>query len=225
VHLRALTYNIRSGTDIFGRARLAAQGAVLRDSGADVVMLQEVWPADQAEQLAALAGLPYVVFNASRRAGDGEFGNAILSRWPLEDVVCRPVPAGRRGQPRWVVSALLPSDHTPWLVMCAHFGLFPGEMEPAARIVVELADAHRGPVVFGGDLNRPLASARGHRRLHAALSDAAALAKSAAPTFPSPWPVLRLDYLYVRDVRVCGARVLSTTASDHRPLLAELESG
>jgi endonuclease/exonuclease/phosphatase family metal-dependent hydrolase len=223
VRLRVLTSNIRSGTDIFGRARLNAQGAVLRGSGADVVMLQEVWPADQADQLAALAGLPHVVFSASRRAGAGEFGNAILSRWPLGDVVCRPVPPARlRSQARCVVSATLAADGLPWLVMCAHFGLLPGEPEPASQVVVELATAHRGPVVFGGDLNRALPTAPCHRRLRAVLQDAAA--SSPSPTFPAPCPVLRLDYLYVRGLQVSPATVLATTASDHRPLLVELES-
>jgi vancomycin resistance protein VanJ len=119
-----------------------------------------------------------------------------------------------------VVSATLAMNGTPWLVMSAHFGLLPGEPEPAAQVVVELANAHTGPVVFGGDLNRPRSNAPCHKRLRAALEDAA----GAGLTFPAPWPLMRLDYLYVRELRVCTATVLPTTASDHRPLLAELES-
>ena len=100
-----------------------------------------------------------------------------------------------------------------------------GEPEPAAQVVVELANAHTGPVVFGGDLNRPRSNAPCHQRLRAALEDAAgALPAAADPTFPAPWPVMRLDYLYVRELRVRTATVLPTSASDHRPLLVELES-
>jgi endonuclease/exonuclease/phosphatase (EEP) superfamily protein YafD len=36
--------------------------------------------------------------------------------------------------------------------------------------------------------------------------------------------VLRLDYLYARDLLVREVRVLPSCASDHRPLLAELDA-
>jgi hypothetical protein len=42
VRLRVLTYNIRSGTEIFGRPRLNEQADVMRDMGPDLVLLQEV---------------------------------------------------------------------------------------------------------------------------------------------------------------------------------------
>ncbi|HET6319937.1 MAG TPA: endonuclease/exonuclease/phosphatase family protein, partial [Chloroflexota bacterium] len=81
--MRALTYNIRSGTDLLGRPRLEEQAAVVRDAAADVVLLQEVAGRAQAERLAMLAGLGHVAFGAARRTDTWEFGNAVVCRWPL----------------------------------------------------------------------------------------------------------------------------------------------
>jgi endonuclease/exonuclease/phosphatase family metal-dependent hydrolase len=226
VRLRVLTYNIRSGTDLLGRRRLAEQAAVVRDAGVDLALLQEVAGAEQAERLASLAGLAHVVFRATRRRGAGEFGNALVCRWPLREVTYRPVPGGGwRGQPRAVLCATLTWGDQPLRAISTHFGLLPGEAEMAARTVLAVASAGVGPLVVGGDLNRPLAGAACHRRLRAALVDCArASGRPPRPTFPAPRPVLRLDYLYARDLLVREVRVLPSCASDHRPILAELDS-
>jgi endonuclease/exonuclease/phosphatase family metal-dependent hydrolase len=225
VRLHVLTYNIRSGTDMLGRPRLAEQAAVLRDTAADLVLLQEVAHAGQAEWLAGRAALPHLAFGATRRTSAGEFGNAMLCRWPLRQVTNRLVSRGRlQGQPRAVLSAMLACDGHPVHVLGTHFGLLPGEAERAAHLVVALAGARGGPLIAGGDLNRPWAAAACHRRLRAVLLDCARVGQQRPqPTFPAPRPVLRLDYLYARDLVVREARVLPSRASDHCPLLVGLD--
>jgi endonuclease/exonuclease/phosphatase family metal-dependent hydrolase len=224
VRLHVLTYNIRSGTDLLGRPRLPEQAAVLREAAADVVLLQEVAHPGQAEWLAAATGLPHMAFGATRRTRAGEFGNAILCRWPLRQATTRPIPPGRvHGQPRAVLSATLACDGHPVHVIGTHFGLLPGEAERAADLVVSLARAQAGPLIVGGDLNRPWVAAC-HRRLRAVLVDCARVSQHPPqPTFPAPRPVLRLDYLYARGLAVRAARVLPSHASDHRPLLIDLD--
>jgi endonuclease/exonuclease/phosphatase family metal-dependent hydrolase len=48
-----------------------------------------------------------------------------------------------------------------------------------------------------------------------------------APTFPSSYPLLRLDRVYARGVRALGGEILNgppwDALSDHAPLLAQLE--
>ena len=50
-----------------------------------------------------------------------------------------------------------------------------------------------------------------------------------APTFPSPFPMLRLDRVYARGCRALGGEILHGTPwdalSDHSPLIAHLEIG
>jgi endonuclease/exonuclease/phosphatase family metal-dependent hydrolase len=225
VRLTVLTYNIRSGTDVLGRARLAEQAAVLRDAAADVVVLQEVAYAGQAEWLAARAGLPHIAFGATRRSRAGEFGNAILCRWPLRQVTNQLVWPGQvRGEPRAVLSAMLACNRQAVHVIGTHFGFLPGEAERAAHLVVALAAARSGALIAGGDLNAPWAAAACHRRLRAVLTDCASAGqRRPQPTYPAPRPVLRLDYIYARNLVVGEARVLPTRASDHRPLLVGLD--
>ena len=86
VRLRVLTYNIHSGTDMLGRPRLNEQALLMRGTAADLVLLQEVSSREQAERLGSLVKLPHLAFGAARATSMGEFGNALLCRWPLEDV-------------------------------------------------------------------------------------------------------------------------------------------
>ena len=225
MRLRVLTYNIRSGTDILGRPRLAQQADTIRAATPDVVFLQEVAGARQAERIAALAALGQVAYGGARRGAAGRLGNVILSRWPLSDIENRPVPRARVAvEPRAVLAASVVPTGRQVRTIGTHFGLLPGEPEDATAVVLAMVAATSGPVVLGGDFNRPSATARSHRRLRAVLTDcASADGRVPRATFPSPRPVLRLDYLYVRDCAVCDVEVLSSVASDHRPLLAVLE--
>ena len=226
MRLRVLTYNTRLGTNILGRARLFEQAAVVRDAGPDLVLLQEMASLEHVERFASLVGLTYLAFGAARRTRAGELGNAMLCRWPIEAVENHAVaPGWPVSQPRAVLAATIGSHGERVHVLAAHFGLLPGEPELAASLVLEMAAKRAGPLLVGGDFNRPLASAACHRHLRGVLTDAARTdGRSPEPTFPAPCPVLRLDYLYVRELRVHGLQVIPTSASDHRPVIAELST-
>ncbi len=226
VQLRVVTYNIRSGTDILGRPRLNAQAGVIRGTTADLVLLQEVSSREQAHRLASLVKLPHVAFGASRATSTAEFGNALLCRWPLEQVENHAVAAGwPTSEARAVLAATVNADGRRIHAIVAHFGLMPGEPELSARVVLSLVAARDGPLIVGGDFNRPWAGAACHRWLRGALVDSAGEdGRAATPTFPSLRPVFRLDCVYVRGLLVHGARVVRSSASDHRPLVADLST-
>ena len=53
---------------------------------------------------------------------------------------------------------------------------------------------------------------------------ATAFENADAKTFPSDKPVEKIDYIFVsRDIKVLSAYVPEIIASDHRPLVAEIE--
>jgi endonuclease/exonuclease/phosphatase family metal-dependent hydrolase len=226
MRLRVLTYNIRSGTDMLGRPRLNEQAAVVRGTAPDLVLLQEVGSREQAERLGSLVRLPHVTFGAARTTNRGEFGNALLCRWPLEDVENHVVAAGwPLSQARTVLAATANADGRRIHALVAHFGLLPGEPELSTRVVLSAAAARDGALIVGGDLNRPLAGAACHRTLRGVLMDAAREhSRLAEPTFPAPWPLLRLDYVYVRDLLVQAVCVVPSSVSDHRPVLADVST-
>jgi endonuclease/exonuclease/phosphatase family metal-dependent hydrolase len=223
--VRVLTCNIRSGTDLFGRRRLAQQTAVVRAAQPDLVLLQEVASRWQADSIARAAGLQHVAFGAARATASGGFGNAVLSRFVLHDVAISGLPTGRvPGESRAILSATLVCATGAVRVLSTHFGLLPGEPEASAWAVVKLVQALRGPIILGGDLNRPAWWLACHGPLRRVLEDAATATPRglAQPTFPSPAPLLRLDYLYVRDIAVREVRVIRATVSDHCPVVADL---
>jgi endonuclease/exonuclease/phosphatase family metal-dependent hydrolase len=170
--------------------------------------------------------LPYVAFGAARRTRKGEFGNALLCRWPLEHIENHGVPIGwPQSQPRAVLAATMIADGGRIHAIVAHFGLLPGEPELSARVVLSVAAARDGALIVGGDLNRPLAGAACHRWLRGVLVDSAAEHSWVAePTFPALRPLFRLDYVYVRELLVQAVQVVPSSASDHRPVLADLST-
>ena len=84
------------------------------------------------------------------------------------------------------------------------------------------------PTILLGDFNS-IPSSPPYRRLAGALTDVRThMAGQLRPTFPSRFPLLRLDHIFVsKDVAVVEAEVISTPlaklASDHLPLVATIE--
>jgi len=144
------------------------QPAIAAELGAvapDIALFQEVWATegeDQATILAEDCGLEVV---RSRRP-DGEahrFGNAILSRWPIEhlETVVLPAPEGKPSH-RSAMAARVMTPSGPWVVVVTHLAWQYNESELRERQLDEvtaLARRHRSddenapPVVLAGDLN------------------------------------------------------------------------
>ena len=115
-----------------------------------------------------------------------------------------------------------------------HLGLVPREQQiQAAAIAGEAwigSPSRRDPFVLVGDLNAPSRSVV-YRTFAGKLTDASKLLRGGGPriaTFPAGMPVLRIDHVFVgAGVRVTGMHVpatpLAKVASDHRPLVVDLE--
>ena len=77
-------------------ARQPAIDATLVALNADVICIQETWP-DQVSRLADLLGMQHIY--GSRQAFDGvQFGNAILSKWPIARTETLPLPVDEAGK-------------------------------------------------------------------------------------------------------------------------------
>jgi len=129
--------------------------------------------------------------------------------------------------PRGALIAWVSRPGGVWAV-AVHLGLRPRERLRHARELVDALRGLDGPVLVGGDLN--VTPGKG-----AAAFLAERFADAWPPdldvggeTFPAVEPTARIDYLFVSDgVRIERAVVPSAsevrTASDHRPLLVEIE--
>jgi endonuclease/exonuclease/phosphatase family metal-dependent hydrolase len=108
-----------------------------------------------------------------------------------------------------------------------HLGLRPVDRRRDAEELADLVRALREPVIIGGDLNE-LPDGRAVGFLSDRFWDAWLLGGDVAgATFPASDPTARIDYLFVSEgIRVervlVPAGELARTASDHRPVVAEL---
>ncbi|MGU3470224.1 endonuclease/exonuclease/phosphatase family protein [Paenibacillus sp. D51F] len=90
-NIRFMTCNIQHGMGMDGAMDIQRTAAVIAGAGPDIVFLQEVdrfvsrsGGVDQMMRLAELTGLSHVQFGRSIDLEGGEYGNGILSRYPLQ---------------------------------------------------------------------------------------------------------------------------------------------
>jgi endonuclease/exonuclease/phosphatase family metal-dependent hydrolase len=186
---------------------------------------------DQAELVAEALDLKHVAFGPQHRFSIGGYGNAILSRFPLHDVHHVDLTIGTRKR-RGAIGAharVRVGAHTRTIAFVnMHLGLAGSERGLQLQRFLAcdmIARLHKTtPVVIGGDLN-DLWGSLGPRFLAPA---GFVRAGKLVSTFPAALPVRPLDGIFVRgDLRSerCDRPddPLTRMASDHLPLLAELE--
>jgi len=193
----------------------------IEDSGADVVALQEV----DAGRLTS-----YSVDNAlwlSRRLGMGAFyqptvehltGIAVLYRFPLQEAAGRLLTS--RLEQTGIIRARLTVGGEPLDAYGIWLGLKPEER--AVQLGEALDFIVAGPAVFGGDFNSKPDSPIYQRLTEAGFVDPfIAAGFEPSLTSPSEEPKERIDYVWIRGLRPVDARVLESTASDHRMVVVE----
>lgn len=221
--LRLVTYNIKLAK------RIALATSVLQKpplAGADILALQEM-DSQGVEQIAAALGMHYVYYPSSLYRGTKrEFGNAILSPWPIE--APRKLVLPHRGlivnQLRTATVATVRVAGRPLRVYAIHLGALPvttgGRRRRQMDVILKDAAASAEPVVIMGDFNN-----RGVAR-YAASHGYAWLTKDAGPSLPTPFRSFRFDHVLTRglpvDCCVAAGVVRAAKASDHRPVWATL---
>jgi len=102
------------------------------------------------------------------------------------------------------------------------YGIWLG-LEPQER-AVQLGEAldfiKAGPVTFGGDFNSTPDSPIYRQLIDAGFTDGAATFDP-SPTSPSETARRRIDYVWILGLRPVEAKVLDSTASDHRMVVIE----
>jgi endonuclease/exonuclease/phosphatase family metal-dependent hydrolase len=224
MRLTVATYNTHGGIGIDRRFDPQRIADVIEELKADVIALQELEfhaHANMLDILSERTGLHAIAQRTFAR-DDGAFGNGLLSRLPIltSTTIDLSVP-GR--EPRGAIDATIDCNGMPLRIVVTHLGLRKAERaEQARRLVAALATDPRA-TVLAGDINEWLMPRRALSALHAHFGESPACA-----TFPSAAPLIALDRIWtspaalLRRVRVHRSR-LAQRASDHLPLIAELE--
>jgi endonuclease/exonuclease/phosphatase family metal-dependent hydrolase len=223
--VRVLSWNVHSlrGTD--GRRDPERVARVIADLRPDIAGLQEVGGELAADGPRDVAEAPTMSFRGH------PYGNGILTRHPIE--ATRTYDLSVRGrEPRGCLRADVEVGGVRVHFFSAHLGLHWRERRKqaaqllSADILRDTALAH--PLVLVGDFNSLSNRSAVPRWLRRQLVDCAHAARNEAATFPSRFPLLRLDRVFVDSAfRVLGCEVVRTPlarqASDHLPVLVELE--
>ena len=216
--LRIVSFNVEFGLHVDGAIRVLTSDPALR--GADVILLQEM---DETgiQHVADALGLWYVYFPAiyhlrTRR----QFGNAVLSRWPIvEDrKILLPHVARFSRTQRTATAVTLRVGDSLVRVYSTHLSTMT-DVTPAARrdqLRTILSDAARySHVVIGGDMN------------DAGVGRVARAMGYAWPTEHGPdtsrlgrWDHIFLKGLTSPDSSAAGTVLDVQSASDHRPVWA-----
>jgi endonuclease/exonuclease/phosphatase family metal-dependent hydrolase len=214
--LKVVSFNVRYAQHVDSAIRLLRETAALR--GMDVLLLQEM---DEAgtKTVARALGMEYVYYPATvHPATHRDFGNAILSRYPIDDdhKVVLPHFARLRHTPRVAVAATIIVGTRRIRVYSVHIATMANN-GPAARreqLAAVLTDADSTEtVIIGGDFNSEtvpeIALARGYtwptRHIGRTIS------------------LWSLDHVLLKGVAIAGDSAMGSVhdrhgASDHRPI-------
>ena len=243
--LHITTYNIHKGFSHFNRRMMVHElRDRLRGVGADIVFLQEVqgaherhaarfedWPAEPQYEFLADAVWSGFAYGRNAVYDHGHHGNAILSRYTIirsenEDVSSHAFE--RRGLLHCEIE--LPDARAPLHCVCVHLALNErGRRQQVGALIerVRREVPDDAPLIVAGDFNDW--RNRAGKRFSAELGLTEAFRDHrgiSARSFPSAFPLLRLDRIYVRGFDVRHTEVHHglpwSRISDHAALSARL---
>jgi len=234
LRVRVLTYNIHHGEGTDGKTDLARTAAVIKRLTPDLVALQEVdkkttrsGGVDQAAELGKLTEM-HVAFGKAMDFAGGQYGEAILSRYPLTEVQVHDLPFTEGCESRCALAARVRlGEAGPEIVFAStHLEHAKASLRlcQAQKLNPVLAAKNTLPTILAGDFN-DVPDSPAIKVLQPHWTDATA--GQPDPTCPSGRPRLKIDYVFFRPVdgwHVVEKQVVNeSVTSDHRPLLVVLE--
>ncbi|MFH0920218.1 MAG: endonuclease/exonuclease/phosphatase family protein [Fibrobacterota bacterium] len=243
--LHVLSYNIHKG---FSTTRLRFSLDRIKQSlqrvHADLVFLQEVlghhkahgprmphWPTTSQFEYLADQVWPHVAYGKNAIYAAGHHGNAILSKYPILAMDNLDV-SNSRLERRGLLHACiaLPGQDGPLHAICLHLDLREsGRHTQVERLCRRIMDTvpQDAPLVVAGDFNDWQGRVSRVLEKHIGLQEVFMNIHGAhARTFPSWCPVLRMDRIYVRGLKISSARTLNkgplSRLSDHVAIFSEL---
>ncbi len=232
LRLKVMTFNIHHSEGLDGQTDVARIADVIRSAKPDLVALQEVDQRmtrtaniDQPAELARLTNM-HVAFGGNLELQGGHYGNAILSRWPLDKTQNHLLPNSEGGEQRGVLVAEWNAPEAPQLrFMATHFDHRRSDTDrlASAKAVNQLLEHSELPALLAGDLNAQL----GSQAMNQLTGKWTIPHIKDRPTFPAQSPTRQIDFILVypkKRWRILDVAVVDEpVASDHRPLVASLE--
>jgi len=232
--LRVMTYNIHVGVGMDKKLDLPRIAGVINAQHPDLVGLQEVdrgvtrtQRIDEIVELSKLTRMEYAfAFNLHYQGG--QYGVGILSRFPIRATDHRLFQNTREAERRGFIRAEVSVDGRVLNFVTTHldYQYEDGRLFEAQQLLRALKDV-QGPLVIVGDFN-DIPAGRAYQLMRYQFGDAWIESRSTDEGFsyPTDKPAKRIDYIFFRAtdrVRTKRAWIVDTQASDHVPVVADLE--
>jgi len=240
--LRIMTYNAHMCIGMDAKASPERIARVINSYQPDIVCLQELdvnsrrtGHVDQALELANLLQMDQH-FHGNLHFEQGAFGNAILTALPMTLVKAAALPTHPDRawlDPRGAIWVIVKLAECNLQILNTHLGLYPRERLEQIQALTSTNwlenPSCRSPRILCGDLNAT-ATSRVGRHLSEYLVDAQEITVGHRPknTFFGRYPIARIDHIYVDSAlqvrsTVVGDSALARMASDHLPLIVEID--
>jgi len=234
--LKLMSYNVHhcNPPSKQGMIDVDAVAAVIKKENPDIVALQEIdfntgrsGKINQAAQLALKAGYSSFFFARAIDFDGGQYGIAILSKYPLSNTQVHRLPTDEKmgGEPRVLATATVTLPGNKVLTIgCTHLD---AENDPASRLmqvseINRIAGKITTPFVIAGDFN----AAEGSTVIDILDKNFIRTCRQCQPTFPDS-DARAIDFIAYRPQEhfsVGEHRVIPETyASDHFPIVATLQ--
>ncbi|MGF7159013.1 endonuclease/exonuclease/phosphatase family metal-dependent hydrolase [Rhodoligotrophos appendicifer] len=217
-----MTWNIHGAVGFDRRYDLDRIIELIQRHDPDIVALQEVDGRRRGRNNVPHVLLQEALGNHAAEARtitapDGHYGHVLISRWPMQDIECHDISVGKR-EPRCALSVRVQTPGKPIHVVAVHLGLRTSERRSQAQRLAEIVGTGTETTVALGDFNDFRGIVR--RTLSPLLPTF-----TKTRTFPSIYPIMPLDRIYVRPESAMSKYFTDTSAwyaSDHLPLIADI---
>lgn len=234
---KILTYNIHAGRGTDDEYNFKRIADVIIASGADIVALQEVdsgversGSVDIMQILADQTGMEPLFYRNIDLQG-GEYGNGILTRFPVIDAGNTHLPRVGDSEQRGLMHAMLNVGGVEIAVLNTHLDHRPISEErlKGVEAIMQVRRRFSGmPVILAGDLNAEPGH-EVHHRMKDRFTDLWEVSgEGNGFTYHTSAPDRRIDYIFFSNddtgdpgyrIRPVSAEVLESDGSDHLPLL------
>lgn len=232
--LRIMTYNIHVGVGMDKKLDLQRIADVILKEKPDLVGLQEVDRGvsrtegkDEIAELAKLTRMDYAFAHNLDYQG-GQYGVAILSRFLIQKIDHQKYQNLREAERRGMLRVELEINGRAVDFVTTHldYQYADGRLFETEQMLKFLADV-KNPLIVSGDFNdEPNGSS--YQMMLKGFDDAwiTSRVKGLGLSYPADKPIKRIDYIFLRTKdrwRVKKAWVVDTLASDHLPVVADIE--
>lgn len=235
MRLKVLSYNIHRGLSSFKRQNMIKKiHALLHQSDADIICLQEVWRSDGVTEteLERLCNetWDHHIFGKNAVFPKGHQGNSILSHYYVKEWTNVDITHEKRETRGFLYSKVNLSEQKSLGILCCHLGLKEKERLYQAHRIREFIKnlPVDMPLIMAGDFND------WRQNLHPLFCEELELKEcfmdqhgNYAKTYPSLIPLLPLDRIYFRNLKLKDCQIYrapnTKNVSDHVPLEATFE--